>query len=42
MTVALGIGRPARLATWWVSVAATVVSTYALDLVATATGLAVA
>ena len=40
--VALGIARPtraARAATWWVSAAATVVSTYALDLVTASTGL---
>ena len=37
--MAVGIARRTRWASWWVSAAATLVSTYALDLVATATGL---
>ena len=43
MTVAAGTARargPTRAATWLVSLGATVVSTYALDLVATSAGLA--
>jgi len=39
LTVAPGFARAARTTTWWVSTAATVVSTYALDLVAAAVGL---